>query len=428
MNDAMARTPFDDEDIDPELGPFLQPLPFQLAGVAGCGAALLAALMLGQAAHPVSAMTLIAGLCCLGGSIAIRPSPGVISFAALGPILGLATTRVIGWDSDTRFLFVVATLTALVAALLVAVPRWFRRLVFSAMIVFHFGGILTAVLSAPPQPWVTGQLWVMFYRPYLQFMYLNNAYHFYSPDPGPAVMLGFYIEYEPDEDGTRNYHWIQVPDMDRLGRPKEFTPDGKERRYPYQQFSRRLSLCEAANIATPVFPANFGQIQERRIAAGLRGVDVPGRGVVPIPLHPTHPINQQYREPNTMGKHWLSRFARHVIRNYKHPDKPHLKPQYVRAYRLVHELLRPVDFVRERPLADPTMYVPYYYGEFDIDGNLTSRTLRRRFHDDGSVEIVHRDPFLYWAIPILSVREPTEDDDGIENYLLLHAQYWKGDY
>src|SRR5262249_51727018 len=30
-----------------------------------------------------------------------------------------------------------------------------------------------------PSPWLSTQIWTRIYRPYLEFLYLNNAYHFY---------------------------------------------------------------------------------------------------------------------------------------------------------------------------------------------------------------------------------------------------------
>ena len=45
------------------------------------------------------------------------------------------------------------------------------------------------------------------YRPYLNLLYMSNAYHFYSPDPGTSSVLRFAVFYD---DG--HYEWIQVPD------------------------------------------------------------------------------------------------------------------------------------------------------------------------------------------------------------------------
>src|SRR5437667_416198 len=82
---------------------------------------------------------------------------------------------------------------ALAGAALVAAPRPWRQGVISAIIVFHFGGIFMATASPPPTPWLVEQMFQRVYNPYLQFMYLRNAYHFYSPEPGPASLLCFLL-------------------------------------------------------------------------------------------------------------------------------------------------------------------------------------------------------------------------------------------
>src|SRR5262249_29843751 len=83
------------------------------------------------------------------------------------------------------------TLAAAAASPLAAVPWNVRRTVISGVIVLHFAGIASAALSPPPSPFIVQQLWTRIFRPYLEFMYLNNAYHFYAPDPGPASYLWF---------------------------------------------------------------------------------------------------------------------------------------------------------------------------------------------------------------------------------------------
>src|SRR5262249_22093471 len=106
------------------------------------------------------------------------------------------------WDSFRMVLgaFVGA---GLAGALLVLLPGRLRRGVIVALVLSPCAGILTAVFSpAPPNGvgnWAVGTLWTYFYRPYLQFMYLNNAYHFYSPEPGPATQLWFRVSYEPTD-------------------------------------------------------------------------------------------------------------------------------------------------------------------------------------------------------------------------------------
>ena len=78
------------------------------------------------------------------------------------------------WDSMRLFVSVLFLVT-LGAVPLVVVSQSVRRLVVSLLIVLHFGGILTAVLSIPPCPWLVQQIWGRVYEPYLEFMYLTDG-------------------------------------------------------------------------------------------------------------------------------------------------------------------------------------------------------------------------------------------------------------
>ena len=64
--------------------------------------------------------------------------------------------------------------------------RRFAAFGVSVLILVHFTAITSAVLANPPGPWVAMQSQHLIFRPYLAFMYLNNAYRFYSPEPGPS--------------------------------------------------------------------------------------------------------------------------------------------------------------------------------------------------------------------------------------------------
>ena len=55
------------------------------------------------------------------------------------------------------------------------------------------------------------------YNPYLQFIYQRNAYHFYSPDPGPASVLVFLLKTETGTDPVTGSQAVQ----DRMGRDSE---------------------------------------------------------------------------------------------------------------------------------------------------------------------------------------------------------------
>ena len=142
-------------------------------------------------------------------------------------------------DSLRLFLAALAAVAFLAAPLIAASPA-IRRFGVSLLIVYHFAGILSAVISAQPGPWIIGQAQHWVFRPYLGFMYLVNAYRFYAPEPGPASQLWCRIEYLDGK--TPLSHWVKVPDMDDEGRPSYRTS---------LQYTRRLALTENVARTTP---------------------------------------------------------------------------------------------------------------------------------------------------------------------------------
>jgi hypothetical protein len=313
----------------------------------------------------------LGGLTVAGGAVWLRcrqadgsfeartETAGLIALAAVVPLLvhvGLPRE----FDSGRLFLGVLLAV-ALASALLLLLPRGLRRLAVSLLIVFHFGGILTAVFSPPPPtgtpPWVVRQLWLHVYRPYLLFMYMNNAYHFYSPEPAPSVQLWFHVRY--DDGGGR---WVKVPEK------------GK---YPtLQQFQRRIALTDSANTVETRPSKDFEWLVHLRKEAGQR---------YDIPMHPTAPLNLQRMAPTGYSRYMVGAYARHVARNYPSENNPGAKVTGVKVYKAVHMIIDPVHLAEGNHPLDPTLYLPYYQGEFDAEGRL-------KFPND---------PFLYWVIPIL---------------------------
>jgi hypothetical protein len=310
------------------------------------------------------------------------------AFVALLAYLGMN-----GWDSFQWF-FGALVAVALVGSLLVLLPSLWRRVVVSVLIVVHFGGMLTATTSVDPPnsvaPWLSTQLWVRFYRPYLSFMYLANAYHFYSPDPGPATLLWFRIQYE---DGT--YRWRHVPDRDE-------SPHG-------MHYQRMLALTESTNTALPRLPATQEEIalsgepyqlyigpspdvwvshdpwevilyRRRQVGTSLYGPD-------PIPVSEDVPITAQYREPQDLAKLLIASYAQYIAWNSPHPTRPDVAVKSVKVYRVVHQIMSPAELSVGGDPLDKTRYWPYFQGEFDREGKMTNP----------------RDPFLYWLLPIVRV-------------------------
>jgi hypothetical protein len=337
-----------------------------------------------------------------------------------------------GWDSAGLLYCVLATVAA-VSGILVMVPRTMRRVAVSLLIIFHFGGILSAVTNAPPNvPWLSAQLWMYVYRPYLQFMYMNNAYHYYAPDPGPASLLWFCVEYE-----GQARHWVRVPWLDADREPRR--TDGRLL-WPKVEYTRRLSLAEAINQRTLPSLFDYQRRERNRLLAGQH------QG---IPALETVPLAQQFREPNTQSKLWLESYVRHVARTCKHPEHPELAVNGVKAYLVIHNMLTPGEFLApDRDPNDLDLYTPYYYGEFDAKGVMKDTCLTVKQRPDGSIEELYRDPFLYWIIPIVRVPgaaapaprtgnfppfpviigkddrprpEPAPEEGQLKDYLEIHA-------
>ncbi len=353
---------------DASLPPFRNPWPAMIVGLAAAGIAFLVFGFFDRHVLPL----ILLGLLGAGVAVAIRPRSSFI--LGLAWLTGMETWFSMdpAWDS-ARLLLIVLTSVAGVAAVLLLLPQVLRRVVFSLIILFHFGGILSAVFTVTPSPWVAGWVWLYVYRPYLEFMYLNNAYHFYSPEPGPGDLVWFYIKYE---DGTTQ--WYKIPSRDDCPMAVEY--------------QRQLSLMQAVNQLAPVSVTPEMAAQRVNLAAQYG-----------IPHHPQMDIAQQYRPPNVYSREMLRSFARHVAHHVPHASDPNAKVASIKIYRLVHRILNPYELSQGIDPDEPWLYFPYYQGEYDPEGNLKDPN----------------DPFLWWTIPILKVG--TDKDSEVVDYLQTHA-------
>jgi hypothetical protein len=328
--------------------PFTNPWPALVCGLGATVASLLWLKIFGSMALPL----VLGGVLAAGIAVAIRPqSPVVLGLVAL---CGLMATEGLTWDSGKMLLVVLSGVAAL-GALLMLLPCVVRRIVISLMILVHFGGILSAVLSVPPTPWVSTAAWAYFYKPYLEFFYLNNAYHFYSPEPGPGTLLWFYVKYE---DGSGQ--WYKIPNW-------EENPVALE-------YQRRLSLAESINQLAPMGTVPVQVMYSRHRAANELG----------IYMHPDVPEYTQWRQPVPFSKRMLETYARFVCRNLPHPTDASQKVTGVKIYRVIHNILHPRQIAEGMNPEDKTLYYPYYQGEFTPEGVLKDP----------------EDPLLYWLIPI----------------------------
>src|SRR5205823_2372220 len=210
---------------------------------------------------------------------------------------------------------------------------------------------------------------------------VNNAYQFYSPQPGPAQVLWFCIT---GEDNNR--HWLKIP-----RRAEVLDPLGVE-------YFRRLSLTERANqnVPTPLGPPE-GMLLARESNASL------------IPMYPDLLPLQQFRMPNEHGRQILSSYARHVAKTHG-SGRPGVPVKAIKVYLTQHRMLGQKEFADGMDPFDPTTYIPFFVGEFDAEGNLTDPS----------------DPMLYWIVPIIRGPNHKSGPPGspgldIRNYVTVHA-------
>ena len=354
------------------------------------------------------------------------------------------------WDSARLVAGVMGTL-ALGGAVLRSVPLSIRWAILSVGVVLHFGAILVATTRpttySSPAPWVTDQASNRLYQPYFEFMYLGNAYHFYSPDPGPASHLFFLLEYETDEedrdessgqvrlaaDGTpakkRVSEWVAMPRR----RTQFRDPLG-------MTYYRRLSLTELVSYSSPGTVTAFSMeksnaVQRRRDnELGLNGKPVPGARVGnEIDL-------SQYRVPDIrVRKIMFPSYARHIALEHSGPRKAadgktvKYTVTRVKMFRVEHRVLQPHQFLRYDNPAErvyrpddkavsqlgnmgpfhPSTYLPFYLGEYDPNGTL----------------VTPNDPLLYWLVPIEHLSNASKDQKSFQDWMSVYAGHefnWEG--
>jgi hypothetical protein len=307
------------------------------------------------------------------------------------------------WDSLQLF-FGVAGLVGLVGAVWGKLPKRVALGVILVGVAFHFAGILSAVTSPPPTPWITNQYWHRVSRPYLQFAYMNNAYQFYSPDPGPATEVWVCIESRPEGAGDdptaeKRCEWLHMP------RRKEHYIDPLG-----LSFYRRLSLTEyVAQYQAPGYvplAAEQYQVLARRARAAQE-----------IPRLNWSDSEERRMPSDLVTRHVLPSYARHLAEEYKRPG---WEVKSIKIYRTLHLIttlaqFRGFDGTTGRPAArvgpyHPTLYLPYFQGEFNKNGELVDPMA----------------PMLYWLVPIVQEKQLPESKDEYRKHGGL--KYYFKDY
>src|SRR5262249_39786207 len=110
---------------------------------------------------------------------------------------------------------------------------------------------------------------------------------------------------------------------------------------------------------------------------------------------------------------YLSSYARHVARSVRcsDPEYPDAKVKRVKVYRLIHQIIFPVQVKEQLNPLDPTFYLAYFQGEYDPDGKLVPSQQPVLVWSDAQRNInlarpnsqPGQDPYLYWLLPIYRV-------------------------
>jgi hypothetical protein len=344
-------------------------------------------------------------------------SAALMAVASLVALLAWTATPE-EWDS-IRMLFTALAALGLFGSFVILLPRVPRRIVASILILFHFGGIATAVTAvaprAEPPPWLATMLWVRLYRPYLQFMYLTNAYHFYSPDPGPPSLLWLRVRFA---DNTAV--WVRFPlrSASPIALNYQRMLALAESTNPQQQGipPKRADIAEyEKRMGKPFNHEAWEDIVERRQKGGATCKEY----ALPLYLPADLAAEGQFNEPNEFVKRLISSYARHVARTTRHPTNPDMEVEDVRVYRITHRIISPSELARGYSPLTVTLYSPYYQGKFNRDGELLDPL----------------DPLLYWYVPIVIVpksygtpgvplllnHQPSLEDGMILNGLVIHS-------
>jgi hypothetical protein len=402
----MSRDPVAaDSPFHSALRTFRRPWPILGAGLA----CTVVGLVLSQTALvPLRLLFLGTGILLAGIAVARRLQTAsweledrVESAGVLGASFFVGLLAYLGadsqWDSAIFFLQALMIVT-LAGSFLVLLPRTGRRIAAVAFVLFHFCGILTAVTSVPPRdappPWISTLAWSYFYRYYLFFTYFTNAYHFYSPDPGPATLVWFHIEYN---DGKTR--WKKIPNRDespiglhhqRMLAAAESTNQnifGSPLMFPSQIEEWEQKFKPKKYELFPGIPHASGEeiMNRRRLAADTYKFVDPQDGR-PAPLMIlSEPIwGNQYSEPQEFSRRLIASFARHIAHSESDASNP---VKTVRVYRVVHMMMSPHELSEGKDPLEPTRFVPFYMGKYGPDGKLLDP----------------EDPFLFWHVPIIRV-------------------------
>lgn len=383
---------------------------YRVAGVGLALTAVAAALALAGDDGP-SALSRVRLILVAVGTLTAGAAVSMRAALPVAWLLAAATAFLAGWFGlpdhwdSARMLATVATYAALAGALLSAAPLKFGVAAASLAVGYHFFGIFLATTWPHPTPWFTQSVGSRIYLPYIQFMYLKNAYHFYSPEPGSASHLFCLVVYDAIDPATGKpeAQWVTMPSRQHNWKdPMGLT------------YFRRLSLTEQASGVTPF--ANLQSDELREVKSRRDAVAQGSQPNVPKILYsPEDALLNQYRMPRyDITRYLLPSYAAHLIHAYTTDAK---KVTSVKIYRLDHPIPNLFQFSQKKwNPHHPIGFRPYYLGEFEPTGDGTAALKDKQ------------DPMLYWLTPILR-KERDAQGREYEDFMSKHAKYeynWEG--
>ncbi len=218
-------------------------------------------------------------------------------------------------------------------------------------------------------------------------------------------------DYQPQY--IKTYKWIKMP-----RRPRD-------RKDPlFQTYYRRLSLTEmVAQGPTPFsrLPASVQlDIRQRRATVTPEFNLVPREKQIPLNESEWN-LDVQFVLPTEhIQQVLLPSYVRHIAKEYQNKERPIAG---IKVYRVLHWIMRIELFAgfdryedkdKSQPWGayDPHSYLPYFMGDFDVNGKLRNPS----------------DPMLYWIVPIERRPEvsPTEFPKRLtkmRDYKRLYVDY-----
>lgn len=230
----------------------------------------------------------------------------------------------------------------------------FVKLIVSLIVLFHLSAILSHVLSGGG-PFVMRVL-SSYYRPYLKTMWLDNAYRFYAPDPGPTEVIWYHLQYN---DGSTR--WTQVP------RREDF--------YFRMPFQRHMSIALLGSMMNEQQP-----VAAKDDPASVASMLVNNRPVMRTVLTP-------------VGEVFFRSYARHVARmEMKHPVTQ-AELISLDCYLIKYLIRSPFDMRSNIDMYDPRMLNIQFVATFSPDGVLSNfqEGFKEKVADDLFIEMMQNE-------------------------------------